>query len=114
MVHLRSAWELLSPLITAATFTSPTASQCPHERVAQGAQKKTKEVFDDYTQVPPPGWKPPKAERDALRAARGPSTMSQVARAARQAAKIITTPPFQPPTPPQQRRDTGARPKHPK
>jgi hypothetical protein len=78
------------------------------------ALQKTKEVFDDYTQVPPPGWKPPKAERDALRAARGPSTMSKVARAAREAAKIITTPPFQPPTPPQQRRDTGARPKHPK
>ena len=76
--------------------------------------QRAKEVFDDYTQVPPPGWKPPKAERDALRAARGPSTMSQVARAARQAAKIISTPPFQPPTPPQQRRDTGARPKHPK
>jgi hypothetical protein len=73
--------------------------------------QKTKEVADDLMTTPPPGWKPPKEERDAWRAAHGPSTLQRAAGAARQAAKIIMTPPFQPESPPSPRRDTGARPK---
>jgi hypothetical protein len=81
--------------------------------------KKTKEVFDDLTMVPPPGWKPPKAERDAIRAARGPSARTQVAQGARQVARFLLAPPDDfapspPPPPPQTKKDTGARPKHPK
>jgi hypothetical protein len=46
-----------------------------------------------------------------MRAARGPSPLANAARAVQQAARVITRPPFQPETPPPQRKDTGTRPK---
>jgi hypothetical protein len=92
----------------------PTSAPPPPNVPKSGWHKylqKTKEVFDDLTMVPPPGWKPPKAERDAWRAAQGPSPLANAARAVQQAARVLTRPPLQPETPPPQRKDTGTRPK---
>jgi hypothetical protein len=72
--------------------------------------QKTKEVFDDLTQLPPPGWKPPKEERDAYRAVHGPSITKRAVQGMKRANDIITTPPFVPPRSPESQRRRMERP----
>jgi hypothetical protein len=72
--------------------------------------QKTKEVFDDLTQLPPPGWKPPKEERDAYRAVHGPSLTKRAVQGMKRANDIITTPPFVPPRSPESQRRRMERP----